>query len=312
VEIVTVLFVASIAVFLMLRLMPGDTALIVAGADATDEQLAAVREELGLNEPLPVQYAVWIRHVVRGDLGRSALSKLPVADLIAQSASATIELTLAALLLSVPLGILFGIVSAVRQGTRFDYFSAAVTSLGIAVPNFWLALLFILLFAVTLGWLPPGGRVPFTEQPLTALKFLILPALTLALPSMMSLGRLTKATVLEVLHEDYVRTARCKGVGERVVLLKHVLRNAMVPISTHIALQGGNLLSGAVIVEAVFGWPGLGLLTLNALSNYDYVTVQATLLLFVVVYVIINMLVDLFYAVVDPRVRVGAPTRSTT
>lgn len=211
-----------------------------------------------------------------------------------------------------PLGILFGIVSAVRQGTRFDYISAVVTSLGVAVPNFWLALLFILLFAVTLGWLPPGGRVPLTEQPFTALKFLILPAMTLALPSMMSLGRLTKATVLEVLHEDYVRTARCKGLGERGVLMKHVLRNAMVPISTHIALQGGNLLSGAVIVEAVFGWPGLGLLTLNALSNYDYVTVQATLLLFVVVYVIINTLVDFFYAVVDPRVRVGASRRSTT
>jgi peptide/nickel transport system permease protein len=311
-QIVTALFVASIAVFLMLRMMPGDTAVIVAGADATDDQLEAVRKELGLDQPLPIQYAVWVGQVVRGDLGRSALSKLPVIDLIIQRASATIELTVAALLLSVPLGIWFGVLSAVKQGTRFDYISAAVTSLGIAVPNFWLALLLIMLFAVTLGWLPPGGRVPLTEQPLAAVKFLILPAMTLALPSMMSLGRLAKATVLEVLHEDYVRTARSKGLGESAVLMKHVLRNALVPISTHIALQVGNLLSGAVVVEAVFGWPGLGLLTLSAITNHDYLTVQATLLLFVVVYVFINLLVDVFYAVVDPRVRAGFSERGTT
>lgn len=309
---VAVLCVASIVVFLMLRMMPGDTAVIVAGADATDDQLEAVRQELGLDQPLPIQYAVWVGQVVRGDLGRSAVSKLPVIDVIVQRAAATIELTVAALLLSVSLGIWFGVLSAVKQGTRFDYISASVTSLGIAVPNFWLALLLIMLFAVTLGWLPPGGRVPLTEQPLTAAKFLILPAMTLAVPSMMSLGRLTKATVLEVLHEDYVRTARSKGLGESVVLTKHVLWNALVPISTHIALQVGNLLSGAVVVEAVFGWPGLGLLTLSAITDHDYLAVQATLLLFVVVYVLINLLVDVFYAVVDPRVRVGFAERDTT
>lgn len=309
---VAVLCVASIVVFLMLRMMPGDTAVIVAGADATDDQLEAVRQELGLDQPLPIQYAVWVGQVVRGDLGRSAVSKLPVIDVIVQRAAATIELTVAALLLSVSLGIWFGVLSAVKQGTRFDYISASVTSLGIAVPNFWLALLLIMLFAVTLGWLPPGGRVPLTEQPFTAAKFLILPAMTLAVPSMMSLGRLTKATVLEVLHEDYVRTARSKGLGESVVLTKHVLWNALVPISTHIALQVGNLLSGAVVVEAVFGWPGLGLLTLSAITDHDYLAVQATLLLFVVVYVLINLLVDVFYAVVDPRVRVGFAERDTT
>jgi peptide/nickel transport system permease protein len=307
-----VLFIASIVVFLMLRMMPGDTAVIVAGADATDEQLEAVRQELGLDRPLVIQYVVWIGQVLHGNLGRSAISKLPVTDLIIQSASPTIELAVAALLLSVPLGILFGVVSAVKQGTRFDYISAAATSLGIAVPNFWLALLLIMLFAVMLGWLPPGGRVPLTEHPLTAFRFLLLPALTLALPSMMSVGRLAKATVLEVLHEDYVRTARSKGLGEIVVLTKHVLRNALVPISTHVAIQVGHLLSGAVVVESIFGWPGLGLLTLSAITNHDYLTVQATLLLFVVVCVLINLLVDLFYAVVDPRVRVGLVERSTT
>lgn len=311
-QMVPVLFVTSIAVFLMLRMMPGDTAVIVAGADATDQQLAAVREDLGLDRPLPVQYAVWVGQVLRGDLGRSVLSKLPVADLIIQRAPATIELAAAALLISVPLGILFGVLSAVKQGTRFDYVSAAVTSVGIAVPNFWLALLLIMAFAVWLGWLPPGGRVPLTEQPLAAAKFLILPAVTLALPTIMSLGRLTKATVLEVLHEDYVRTARSKGLGQNAVLTRHVLRNALVPISTQIGLQVGNLLSGAVIIETVFGWPGLGLLTLRAITNHDYLTVQATLLLFVVVYVLINLLVDIFYAVVDPRIRAGLAVRRTS
>src|SRR5438067_668219 len=236
IQAVPVIFLATIGVFLLLHLLPGDPAILMAGADAPQSTIDAVRKDMGLDEPLPVQYAVWLNHIFHGDLGKSIFSKLPVSQLIGQRAPATIELAVVGELLTVLIALPLGVLAAVKQRTPADWVISSATSLGLAVPNFWLGILLILLFAVTLGWLPPGQRGDFTRDPIAELKFLALPAFTLALPLAMNLSRLTKASVLEMLYEDHVRTARAKGLAEVEVLSAHVLRNALVPIVTAISL----------------------------------------------------------------------------
>jgi peptide/nickel transport system permease protein len=264
---------------------------------------------MGLDDPLPVQYVVWLSHIARGDLGKSVFSKLPVSQLIGQRAPATIELAIAGEFLTILIALPLGVIAAVRQRTPVDYVISATTSLGLAVPNFWLGILFILLFAVGLGWLPPGQRGDLMKDPGGELKYLILPAFTLALPQAMNLSRLTKASVLEMLYEDHVRTARAKGLAQSTVVSAHVLRNSLVPIITAISLDIGRLLGGALVVETIFAWPGLGTLTLTAVSNRDYVVVQATLLLLVGIFILVNLFADLSYGFLDPRIRLSAGGR---
>ena len=306
VQAIPVMFLATVGVFLLLHLLPGDPAILMAGPDAPQATIDAVRQDMGLNEPLPVQYVVWLQHIVRGDLGKSVFSKLPVSQLISQRAPATIELAIAGEILTILIALPLGVIAAVKQRTPADWAITWSTSLGLAVPNFWLGILLILLFAVTLGWLPPGQRGDLMKDPLTALKFLALPAFTLALPQAMNLSRLTKASVLEMLYEDHVRTARAKGLDTAVVVTRHVLRNSLVPIVTAISLDIGRLLGGALIVESVFAWPGLGTLMLSAVGNRDYVIVQACLLLLVSVFIVVNLLADISYGFLDPRIRVSA------
>jgi peptide/nickel transport system permease protein len=302
---IPVVFLASVGVFLLLHLLPGDPAMMLAGTDTTPETLEAIRQDLGLNEPLPVQYWIWLQHVLRGDLGKSILSKIPVSQLMMQRAPATLELALAGEILTVLIGIPLGVIAAVKQRTKVDLGITSFISLGLAVPNFWLGILLIILFAVTLGWMPPGGRGDFSRDPLTALKFIALPAITLALPAAMNLSRLTKASVLEVLYEDYVRTARAKGLSARIVTIRHVLRNALIPVLTAVGLEFGRLLGGSIIVESVFAWPGLGTLMLTAIGNRDYVIVQAGLLMLVMIFITVNLLTDLAYGFLDPRIRLA-------
>ncbi len=309
VQALPVIFLATIGVFLLLHLLPGDPAALMAGPDAPPATIEFVRHDMGLDQPLPVQYVVWLGHVVRGDFGKSIFSKLPVSQLIAQRAPATIELAVAGELITILLALPLGIIAAVKQRSLIDWIISTVTSLGLAIPNFWLGILMILLFAVFLGWLPPGQRGDFTRDPLGELKFLALPAFTLALPQAMNLSRLTKASVLEVLYEDHVRTARSKGLSSSAVVAGHVLRNALVPIVTAISLDIGRLLGGALIVETIFAWPGLGTLMLSAVGNRDYVIVQACLLLLVGVFVLVNLLADLSYGLLDPRIRLAAGGR---
>ena len=273
---VPVVFLATIGVFLLLHLLPGDPAALMAGSDAPPATIEFVRHDMGLDQPLPVQYVIWLGHIARGDLGKSVFSKLPVSQLLSMC---TIYCSL--------------------------------TSIGLAIPNFWLAILLILLFAVALGWLPPGQRGDPLRDPLAELKFLALPAFTLALPLAMNLSRLTKASVLEVLYEDHVRTARAKGLADLAVINRHVLRNALVPIVTAISLDVGRLLGGALIVETIFAWPGLGTLMLTAVGNRDYVIVQACLLLLVGVFILVNLIADLSYGFLDPRIRLAAGGRRT-
>src|SRR5713226_7685287 len=300
---IPVIFLATIGVFLLLHLLPGDPAVLMAGSDAPPATVEFVRHDMGLDQPLPVQYGVWLGHIVRGDLGKSVFSKLPVSQLIGQRAPATLELALVGELLTVLIALPLGVTAAVKQRTATDWGISSATGLGLAIPNFWLGILLILLFAVALGWLPPGQRGDLFKDPLAELKFLVLPAFTLALPLAMNLSRLTKAFVLEVLYEDHVRTARAKGLADVAVINGHVLRNAMVPIVTAIGLDVGRLLGGALIVETIFAWPGLGTLLLTAVGNRDYVIVQDCLLLLVGVFILVNLIADLSYGFLVPRIR---------
>jgi ABC-type dipeptide/oligopeptide/nickel transport system permease component len=303
VQAIPVAFLASIAIFLLLHLLPGDPALVLAGPDASPAMIDAIRQDLGLNEPLPVQYGVWLGHMAKADLGRSVLSKQPVADLISRRIPATVELTIAAMILSMTIALPTGIIAAVKQRSFVDVLISSGNGLLVAIPNFWFGILAIMLFALVLGWLPPGGRGDFTRDPLQALKALLLPAVTLALPTTVSLSRLIRASMLEVFHEDHVRTARAKGVGEWGVVLRHVLRNALVPVATVLGLQFGRLLGGSVIVESVFGWPGMGRLLLDSIGYRDYAVIQACLLLLVLIYLTMNLITDVAYGYLDPRIR---------
>jgi peptide/nickel transport system permease protein len=308
-ESVPVLFLATVVIFLGLRLLPGDPALILAGQDASPETLQAIRQQNGLDQPLPAQYVIWLANVAHGDLGVSFFTKTPVAQLLGQRIPATLELGIAAMLLSVLLGLPTGIAAAVQSHRLPDWIVSAFNGLAVAVPGFWLGILSILLFSLVLGWLPPGGHGDFFRDPLGELKFLILPAITLALPFAAGLSRLVKGSMLEVLHDDYVRTARAKGLAENGVVWHHALRNALVPVATILGLQFGRLLGGAVITESVFSWPGVGRLIRDSIGNRDYAVVQACLLLLVLVFVVINLLTDITYGILDPRIRLNRGSR---
>jgi peptide/nickel transport system permease protein len=304
-EAVPVLFLATIVIFLGLRLLPGDPALILAGQDATPQTLQAIRQANGLDQPLPAQYVIWLKNVVRGDLGVSFFTRTPVAQLLQQRIPATLELGVAGMILTIIIGVPTGIVAAMKTHRTPDWLVSAFNGLAVAVPGFWLGILSILLFSLVLGWLPPGGHGDFFRDPMQEMKFLLLPAITLALPFAAGISRLVKGSMLEVLGDDYVRTARAKGVGEQGVVWHHALRNAMVPVATILGLQFGRLLGGAVITESVFSWPGVGRLIRDSIGNRDYAVVQACLLLLVMVFIVINLLTDITYGVLDPRIRMS-------
>jgi peptide/nickel transport system permease protein len=298
------LILASMAIFLILHLIPGDPAAIVAGGDATPAQVAAVRKDLGLDKPLIAQYAIWSGHVLRGNFGNSLIGKYPVWDQIKRAYPATLELTLAALLLALLLAVPLGILAALHPRSALDRAISAFNAVAVGIPNFLLGILLILLFSLHFLHLPVGGRVPLTEDPGAGLKALILPAVTLSVGIAAVLTRFIRSALLEVLTEDYVRTARAKGLPGAAVIRRHALRNALIPVITVLGIQIGRLLGGAVIVEAVFAWPGMGRLAVQAILTRDYTIVQAALLLLVTAFIVVNLIVDIAYGFLDPRVRV--------
>jgi peptide/nickel transport system permease protein len=302
---IPVLILASIAIFLLLRLIPGDLAVVLAGTKGSPEVIAALRRDLGLDQPLPVQYVVWLGRVVRGDLGTSGLSGQPISVLLFRVLPSTLELAAASMLLIVVIGMTTGLLAATHPRGKLDWLISASNSAVIAVPNFWFGILAITLFSVSLQWLPPGGQADFGRDPSLAIKSLILPALTLALPGAGGLSRFVKGAMLDVLNSEYVRTARAKGLAPNRVVLGHALRNALIPIITVVGLQFGFLIGGVVIVEYTFGWPGVGRLILAAINNRDYAIVQASLLFLVVVYLLVNLIVDLVCGIADPRLRLS-------
>jgi peptide/nickel transport system permease protein len=302
-QLIPVILLSSFLVFMLLHLVPGDPAETVAGPDATPDVIKAVRHKMGLDRPLAVQYGIWLGHIARADLGESYISKMPVIDLVGYAFPATIQLTLAALLLALGISLPLGVLASLKQGSKLDLFVQGYTALGLGVPNFWLGILLILIFALVLGILPPGGRIDPLQSPALGLKTLILPAVTLGIQISAVFTRFVRTAMLEVLHEDYVRTARAKGLRERVVVVRHALRSALVPVVTVVGLQFGRLLGGAVVVESVFAWPGVGRLIIQAVEQRDYTVVQAALLGLVAAFLLINLITDIAYAFLDPRIR---------
>jgi ABC-type dipeptide/oligopeptide/nickel transport system permease component len=292
----TALLVVTL-VFFIFRLVPGDVARIVAGERATEDEVALIREQMGLNDPIHVQYARYLWGLARGDLGRSLTYRRQVLDEIISRVPATLELALAGIGVSIIVGVTTGIISAVKRNTMYDYTSMVAAISGVCVPNFWLGLLLIMIFSVSLGWLPTGGR--------GGLKFLILPTIALSARLIAIIARLTRSTMLEVISGDYVRTARAKGLNERVILARHALRNAMIPLVTIVGLQFGSLLAGSIVVETVFAWPGMGSLLINAVNSRDYPMVQGITLVYTIAFMSVNLLTDLSYGFLDPRVRLA-------
>jgi peptide/nickel transport system permease protein len=303
IQAIPVMFFSTFLVFMVIHLIPGDAAAVLAGPNATPEALAAIRADMGLDQPLPVQYAVWIGHILQGDLGKSTLSGQPIVKLLQARAPATLELTLAAMALSISIAIPVGILSATHVRGRLEWFISTVQSLWLAIPNFWAGILAIIVFSLILRWLPPGGRVADGNNLGDSIKSLILPATTLALYLAAGLSRFVKFNLLEVFFDDYVRTARAKGLSSTAVVYRHALRNAMLPVITILGVQFASLLGGTIIIESVFSWPGVGGMMLDGISNRDYAVVQGGLLLLVMLFIVINLLVDLTYALLDPRLR---------
>ncbi|MDR7554088.1 MAG: ABC transporter permease [Armatimonadota bacterium] len=292
---VPVVFGVAFVVFAMVRVIPGDPAQVIAGEAATREFVEAVRRELGLDRPLLVQFAAFTANLLRGDLGRSVRSRAPVTHELWARIPNTVTLALAGLAVAVSVGIAAGVVSAMRPYSVIDTLVMLAALLGLSMPVFWSGLMMILVFAVWLGWLPAVG----TGTPL----HLVLPAVTLGLATAAIIARMTRSSMLEVLRADYVRTARAKGLAERVVVNRHAFRNALIPVITVVGLQMGTLLSGAVLTESVFAWPGIGRLLVEGVLARDYPVVQGAVLVVAFAFAVVNLVVDVLYAVVDPRIR---------
>lgn len=300
-----VLLLASFTIFLILRAVPGDPAVTLAGSDPSPEAVAAIRQDLGLDRPLLTQYGAWIADVLRGDLGRSYIIGGSVGDLLGQRLGNTVELTAGALVFTVVLGLLFGVLGVTVRNRFGQALLSAVNSVSLIVPAYVSGFLLVFLFAITWPVLPPGGHVSILSDPQIGFQYLLMPALVLALPASAVLARYVKDGLQQSLGEDYTRTARSLGIPARRILWRHALPNALPPVLTVLGMQVGVLLGGAVIIEAVFAWPGLGTLAEQAVTRRDYPVIQAVLLFLVAVYVVVQLLTDLAYALLDPRVRLG-------
>jgi len=298
-----VMAIVGIFVFLLLHLSPGDPAAIIAGDNATPEQITGIRQRLGLEDPLPVQFLRWIGHIAQGDLGVSIFSNEPVLKLVGQRLEPTISLALTTLLIAVTLAVTLGVLAAWKADTWVDRLLMVVSVLGFSVPGFVVGYLLIYVFAIELRWLPVQGYTPIAEGVVPWARNLVLPSVTLGLAYVALIARITRASMLDVLAEDYIRTAKAKGVANQSMLLKHALKNAGVPIVTVIGIGVALLFSGVVITETVFNIPGIGRLVVDAIAKRDYPIIQGVILIFSGVYVLVNLLVDLSYTLIDPRIR---------
>lgn len=303
-QIVPTLLILSVMIFGLQQLMPGDPAVILAGEERGDPQvLAQIRAELFLDRPLHEQYLHWITRVLQGDFGFSWRIRMPVAELILEKLPVTIQLATMSFLIGVAIGVPMGILSAVRRDRPADWLANGIALFGISMPNFWLGIMMILLFSVELGWLPPSGYVPLFEDPVQSLATTIMPAFVLGTGIASVLMRHTRAAMLTALSQDYVRTARAKGLREKVVVWKHALRNALIPVVTLGTLEFGRLLAGAVLTEQIFSIPGFGKLVVDAVFNRDYPVVQGVVLATALIFVTLSLVADLLYMAINPRLR---------
>jgi peptide/nickel transport system permease protein len=302
-----VVFCSSIVVFIGVRALPGDPAIALGAENRDPAVMAAIRHSYGLDKPLPVQYVKWISKALRGNLGLDA-RQLPVGHTIITRLPITLELAFLAILVGTVIGVLAGVIAAVRRGRASDHAATATALVGLSVPHFWLGLMMIIAFAVDLHWLPASGYVSFREHPLGNLEHLLMPAIVLGTGLSAVLMRQTRSAMLNSLSADYVRTARAKGLSESVVIGKHALRNSLITVTTVIGLQLGALISGAVITEQIFVIPGFGRLTLDAVNERDYTLLQGVVLVAATGYVVVNLLVDVAYSLLNPRIRVSGAT----
>jgi len=303
-QVIPTLLILSVLIFGLQQLMPGDPALILAGEERGDPAvLAAIRAELGLDRSIPEQYLIWMGKVLTGDFGFSWRIRVPVSELILTKLPVTFQLATMAFLIAILIGVPLGILSAVKKDTPADWAANGAALFGISTPNFWLGIMMILLFSVELGWLPPSGYVPITEDPWQSLATTIMPAFVLGTGVASVLMRHTRAAMLTALSQDYVRTARAKGLRERVVVWKHALRNALIPVVTLGAIEFGRLLAGAVLTEQIFTIPGFGKLIVDAVFNRDYPVVQGVVLATALIFVMLSLIADLLYMMINPRLR---------
>lgn len=320
---VPVLFGVSLATFVVMHLFTTDPTEIILGQHATTERVEALRQELGLDKPIYVQFGDYLISTVHGDLGRSVITKTSITQELIKRFPATVELALAAIFVATVMGVLFGVISAVKQNSLYDYGTMVLALMGVSMPIFWLGLMMIILFSVILGWLPASGRIAIGMQPdhitglylidalltgdigsfIDAFQHLIMPGIALGSYSTAIIARMTRATMLETIRQDYIRTARAKGLSERVVIIKHALRNALIPVVTVIGLQMGALLGGAVLTETVFSWPGIGSYLVEGIMVSDYPRVQGAVLLVGTIFVLVNLFVDILYSYLDPRIQ---------
>ncbi len=305
-QLIPIMIVTSIGVFLMIHLVPGDPVLTVTGLEASAEQMERVRYEMGFDRSLPVQYFDWVGRVFEGDLGKSLVSQKPTTELIADRMPATIQLTLATMLIGLGLGIPFGLISAKRKGSWIDKMVAGYSSFSLAVPTFVVGIVFILIFGVELNWLPTASAyIPFWEDPGGAFKATIGPAFTLGFFVSGVIARFVRASMIEVLGLDYIRTSRAKGVSEAKLVYKHAFRAASLPTLTVVGIQFGTFLGGSLVTESVFNYPGIGRLILSAILSRDFVVVQGAVLVVVAIFTLVNLVTDVLYSFLNPRIRAG-------
>ncbi len=303
IQLIPTIIIVSILIFGLQQLLPGDPALIMAGEEKDPEVIAQIRAQYRLDQPIPVQYIYWVKGVLTGDLGESMRLKVSVSELVAQKLPVTLQLASMAMLIAVLIGVPAGIISAVKKDTFWDYAVNVISLWGISTPNFWLGIMMIFLFSVHLGWLPASGYVSPFEDPWLSFKTTIMPAFVLGNSIAGVLMRHTRSAMLQALSSDYVRTARAKGLFENVVVIRHAMRNALTPVITLGALEFGTLLSGAVLTEQIFTIPGFGKLIVDAVFNRDYAVVQGVVLVTSATYIVLNLMADIGYILVNPRLR---------
>lgn len=299
---IPLMLTATILVFLMIHVLPGDPAIDIAGTRASEETIKALRAEMGLDQPLPVQYIIWMEHLLRGNLGKSYISDLSVGYLLVLKFKATLQLVGFAFVLATLISFPLGILAALKPHSLLDRVALVFSSLGIAVPPYWSGILLVLVFSVGLAWLPSSGFAPPDEDLGKSLRFSILPVLTMGIELSAIQIRFIRSAFLDVIHQDYITTARAKGLRERRIMMVHVLKNALMSVVTVMGLQLGTFLGGSAITEALFGWPGLGRLLLDSIVQRDYNVVQGTVLFYLIIFIVVNLIVDVSYARLDPRI----------
>ena len=302
---VPVALLVTIIVFVLVHLSPGDPVVIYAGDERDPVALEQLRHEYGLDQPLPVQYVSWLGHALQGDLGRSLRTRQPVLEAVVERLPATLELGLASLLISVSIALVVGTLSAVRRNSPLDLLATGFTIAGVSLPNFFLGLVLILVFSLAIKLFPPGGYAPLMVEPVDNLRHLVLPAITLATASLAVNMRQVRSSLLDTLTQDYIRTARAKGLTNTIVIMRHALKNALIPVVTIIGLQVGAIIEGAIVTEQVYSWPGIGKLAVDSIGGRDYPVVQTIVLLSALSFMFTTLLVDLLYAWLDPRISYG-------